>query len=166
MLISCNWLKELTGTKLSPEEIRDRLTNVGLAVDAVVDLATGTAERDAAFEMAAQIPGDQRVTIGGDKNYDTADMIEKWRGLNVTPHVAQNNKRRRSAIDQRTTRHTGYLISQQKRKRVEEIFGWLKTVGGMRKLRHRGVERVAWMFTFGLAAYNLVRMRNLASAQA
>jgi transposase len=138
----------------------------GLVVDAVVDLATGTAERDAAFEMAGQIPGDRRVTVGGDKNYDTADLIEKWRGLNVTPHVAQNNTRRRSAIDQRTTRHPGYLISQQKRKRVEEIFGWLKTVGGMRKLRHRGVERVEWMFTFGLAAYNLVRMRNLAPAQA
>src|ERR1700704_6757117 len=138
----------------------------GLVVDAVVDLATGTAERDAAFEMAAQIPGEGRVTVGGDKNYDTADLIEKWRGLNVTPHVAQNNTRRWSAIDQRTTRHPGYLISQQKRKRVEEIFGWLKTVGGMRKLRHRGVERVEWMFIFGLAAYNLVRMRNLAPAQA
>ena len=73
---------------------------------------------------------------------------------------------RRSAIDERTTRHPGYQISQRKRKRVEEIFGWLKTVGGMRKLRHRGLERVAWMFTFGLAAYNLVRMRNLAPAQA
>lgn len=138
----------------------------GLVVDAVVDLATGTAERDAAFEMAGQIPGDRRVTVGGDKHYDTADLIEKWRGLNVTPHVAQNNKRRRSAIDERTTRHPGYLISQQKRKRVEEIFGWLKTVGGMRKLRHRGLERVEWMFTFGLAAYNLVRIRNLAPAQA
>jgi hypothetical protein len=138
----------------------------GLVVDAVVDLATGTAERDAAFAMAAGIPGDGRVTVGGDKNYDTAELVEQWRGLNVTPHVAQNNKRRRSAIDERTTRHPGYLISQQKRKRVEEIFGWLKTVGGLRKLRHRGLERVAWMFTFGVAAYNLVRMRNLASAQA
>ena len=137
----------------------------GLVVDAVVDLATGTAERDAAFAMAAQLPGDRRVTIGGDKNYDTAKLVEQWRALNVTPHVAQNNKRRRSAIDERTTRHPGYLISQQKRKRVEEIFGWLKTVGGLRKLRHRGLERVGWMFTFGVAAYNLVRMRNLASAQ-
>jgi transposase len=136
----------------------------GLVVDAVVDLATGTAERDAAFAMAANLPGTGRVTIGGDKNYDTAEMVEQWRDLQVTPHVAQNNKRRRSAIDERTTRHQGYLISQQKRKRVEEIFGWLKTVGGLRKLRHRGLERVAWMFTFGVAAYNLVRMRNLASA--
>jgi len=137
----------------------------GLVVDAAVTLATGTAERDAAFEMAAQIPGDRRVTVGGDKNYDTAELVEKWRGLNVTPHVAQNNKRRRSAIDQRTTRHPGYLISQEKRKRVEEIFGWLKTVGGLRKLRHRGLERVEWMFTFGVAAYNLVRIRNLAPAE-
>ena len=136
----------------------------GLVVDATVRFATGTAEREAAFDMAAQIPGDRRVTIGGDKNYDTADMVEKWRDLNVTPHVAQNNKHRRSAIDQRTTRHPGYLISQTKRKRVEEIFGWLKTVGGFRKLRHRGLERVEWMFTFGVAAYNLVRIRNLAQA--
>ena len=85
----------------------------GLVVDSTVRLATGTAEREAAFDMAAQIPGDGRVTVGGDKNYDTADMVEKWRGLNVTPHVAQNNKHRRSAIDQRTTRHPGYLISQK-----------------------------------------------------
>jgi transposase len=134
----------------------------GLVVDATVRLATGTAERDAAFDMAAQIPDDRRVTVGGDKNYDTAELVEQWRGLNVTPHVAQNNKRRRSAIDQRTTRHPGYQISQQKRKRVEEIFGWLKTVGGFRKLRHRGIERVEWLFTFGVAAYNLVRLRNLA----
>jgi len=137
----------------------------GLVVDATVRLATGTAEREAAFHMAAQIPDDRRVTVGGDKNYDTAEMVEKWRGLNVTPHVAQNNKHRRSAIDQRTTRHPGYLISQRKRKRVEEIFGWLKTVGGLRKLRHRGLARVEWMFTFGVAAYNLVRLRNLALAE-
>ena len=136
----------------------------GLVVDATVDLATGTAERDAAFAMAGQIPGDGRVTLGGDKNYDTAAFVEDLRGLNVTPHVAQNNTHRRSAIDQRTTRHPGYLISQKKRKRVEEIFGWLKTVGGLRKLRHRGLERVEWMFTFAVAAYNLVRIRNLGIA--
>jgi transposase len=136
----------------------------GLAVDATVNLATGTAERDAAFAMAAQIPGDGRVTLGGDKNYDTAGFVEDIRDLNVTPHVAQNDKHRRSAIDTRTTRYPGYLISQQKRKRVEEIFGWLKTVGGLRKLRHRGVDRVDWMFTFAVAAYNLVRLRNLGPA--
>jgi transposase len=133
----------------------------GLAVDVAVLQATGTAEREAALAMAAEIPGDQRVTMGGDKNYDTADLVADARRLNVTPHVAQNNKRRRSAIDKRTTRHAGYQISQQKRKRVEEVFGWLKTVGGFRKLRHRGLDRVEWMFTFAVAAYNLVRLRNL-----
>lgn len=135
----------------------------GLAVDVLVNLATGTAERDAAFAMAAEIPGVGRVTIGGDKHYDTAALVDDWRALNVTPHVAQNDKHRRSAIDKRTTHHPGYAISQRKRKRVEEIFGWLKTVGGLRKVRHRGLERVAWMFTFAVAAYNLVRLRNLAA---
>ena len=81
--------------------------------------------------------------------------------MEVTPHVAQNDTHRRSAIDDRTTRHPGYKISQQKRKRIEEIFGWLKTVGGLRKLRHRGRERVEWIFTFAVAVYNLVRIRNL-----
>ena len=136
----------------------------GLAVDAVVNLATGTAEREAAFAMAAQIPGVGRVTIGADKNYDTAGMVHDWRDLHVTPHVAQNDTHRRSAIDERTTRQAGYRLSQHKRKRIEEIFGWLKTVGGLRKLRHRGLERVGWMFTFAVAVYNLVRMRNLAKA--
>jgi transposase len=133
----------------------------GLAVDVLVNPATGMAERAAAFAMAAQLPGAGRVTIGGDKNYDTAGMVDDWRALNVTPHVAQNDTHRRSAIDQRTTRHPGYQISQRKRKRVEEIFGWLKTIGGLRKLRHRGRERVEWMFTFAVAVYNLVRLRNL-----
>ena len=86
--------------------------------------------------------------------------------MNATPHVAQNNKGRKSAIDGRTTRHPGYAVSQQKRKRVEEIFGWMKTVGGMRKLRHRGLELVGWMFTLAAAAYNLVRIRSLATATA
>jgi hypothetical protein len=84
--------------------------------------------------------------------------------MNATPHVAQNNKGRTSAIDGRTTRHPGYAVSQQKRKRVEEILGWMKTVGGMRKLRHRGLQLVGWMFTFAAAAYNLVRIRNLVMA--
>jgi Transposase DDE domain len=90
--------------------------------------------------------------------------VAEARKVNVTPHVAQNNKHRKSAIDERTTRHPGYAVSQQKRKRVEEIFGWMKTVGGMRKLRHRGLPVVGWMFTFAAAAYNLVRIRNLATA--
>jgi len=133
----------------------------GLAVNVAVLAATGTAERDAALEMVVDIPNLGRVTLGGDKNYDTADMVEALRELNITPHVAQNDTNRRSAIDARTTRHPGYAISQQKRKRVEEIFGWLKTVGGLGKLRHRGIERVEWIFTFAVAAYNVVRLRNL-----
>jgi transposase len=136
----------------------------GLAVDVAVLPATGTAEREAAIEMIAALPDTGRVTLGGDKNYDTQDFVAQLRELDVTPHVAQNDTNRRSAIDGRTTHHAGYAISQQKRKRIEEIFGWLKTVGGLRKLRHRGHERVTWMFTFAVAVYNLVRIRNLEAA--
>ncbi len=137
----------------------------GLVADVEVLQANGTAERDAALVMIEAIEGDHQVTVGGDKNYDTKDFVAESRNLNATPHVAQNiHARRSSAIDGRTTRHAGYAISQVKRKRVEEIFGWMKTVGGMRKLRHRGLQLVGWMFTFAAAAYNLVRMRNLAPA--
>ena len=136
----------------------------GLVADVEVLQSHGTAERDAALVMMERLPGDQPVTVGADKNYDTKDFVAESRNLKATPHVAQNNKGRRSAIDGRTTRHAGYLISQRKRKRVEEIFGWMKTVGGMRKLRHRGLHLVGWMFTFAAAAYNLVRIRNLATA--
>jgi len=138
----------------------------GLVAEVEVLQANGTAERDAALVMIEKIPGDQPVTVGADKAYDTKDFVKETRNMNATPHVAQNNKGRRSAIDGRTTRHTGYAISQQKRKRVEEIFGWMKTVGGMRKLRHRGIELVGWMFTLAAAAYNLVRIRNLATVNA
>jgi IS5 family transposase len=136
----------------------------GLVVKAEVLAATGTAEKEAALAMIEQIPGEHPVTVGADKAYDTKEFVAEARALNATPHVAQNNTRRKSAIDGRTTRHPGYGVSQQKRKRVEEIFGWMKTVGGMRKLRHRGVELVGWMFTMTAAAYNLVRIRNLVSA--
>jgi transposase len=140
----------------------------GLVVDTRLTRATGTAERDAGLEMAARIAGGtRRVTLGGDKNYDTRDFVNKLREAAVTPHVAQNeHAHRSSAIDARTTRHAGYAISQRKRKRVEEIFGWIKTTAGLRKTRHRGKRRVGWMFTFAAAAYNLVRMRNLAQATA
>jgi transposase len=140
----------------------------GLVVDTRLTRATGTAERDAALDMAARIPGGtRRVTLGGDKNYDTQDFVSKLRDAAVTPHVAQHqHARRSSAIDARTTRHEGYAISQRKRKRVEEIFGWIKTIAGLRKTKHRGKKRVGWMFTFAAAAYNLVRMRNLAQAPA
>jgi transposase len=110
--------------------------------------------------------GGGRATLGADKAYDTRDFIGAVRLLGITPHVAQNTSNRRSAIDARTTRHAGYTISQQRRKRVEEIFGWLKTVGLMRKTRHRGTRRVDWIFTFALAAYNLVRIRNLSAQTA
>jgi transposase len=138
----------------------------GLVANLEVLEANGTAERDAALMMIEAIPGDHRVTIAGDKGYDTRDFVAETRNMNATPHVAQNNTHRKSAIDGRTTRHPGYAISQQKRKRVEEIFGWMKTVGGMRKLRHRGLDLVTWMFTLSAAAYNLVRIRNLSTAVA
>jgi transposase len=134
----------------------------GLAVQTELTQATGTAEREAAVAMVAAQAPDGGVTLGGDKNYDTQGCVAALRVVGVTPHVAQNTTRRGgSAIDGRTTRHPGYDLSQRVRKRVEEIFGWLKTVGGMRKTRFRGTARVGWMFTWALAAYNLVRMRNL-----
>jgi transposase len=135
----------------------------GLIVDAEVFQANGTAERDAALVMMEKLPGTKGVTVGGDKGFDTRGFVAECRNLRVTPHVAQNHARAGgSAIDARTTRHAGYRISQRKRKRIEECFGWLKTVAGLRKLRHRGVCKVDWIFTFACAAYNLVRMRNLA----
>ena len=134
----------------------------GLVVDAELVQPSGTAERDAAMLMAERIEGTERVTVAADKAYDTKDFVAVMRELNVTPHVAQNEKRPGgSAIDGRTTRHAGYQISQRKRKRIEEVFGWMKTVGMLRKTRHRGVFKVGWVFTFTAAAYNLVRMRNL-----
>jgi transposase len=133
----------------------------GLAVDGEITKATGTAEREAALEMLGEVPGDKRVTVGTDKAYDTQDFVKQTREMNVTPHVTQNTKGRRSAIDGRTTRHAGYKLSLHCRARIEEINGWLKTVGGQRKTRYRGEELVGWMFELGLAAYNLVRMRKL-----
>jgi transposase len=135
----------------------------GLIVDALATTATGTAERDAALTMLADLPDGGRKTIGGDKNYDTRDFVRDTRELRVTPHVAQypDTPRRSSAIDGRTTRHAGYEISQRKRKLVEQAFGWMKTVGLLRKLHHRGTPMVNWVFTFHAAAYNLVRLRTL-----
>ncbi len=133
----------------------------GLVVDAVLTLATGTAEREAALEMVGGLPEGSRVTLGADKGYDAAEFVAELRSMNVTPHIAQNDTNRRSAIDGRTTRHESYLTSQRKRKRVEEVFGWGKVVGTIRKVRVRGRERVGGLFTFAMAAYNLVRMRNI-----
>ena len=116
--------------------------------------------------MLEKLPGRQQVTVGGDKGFDTRDFVKECRNLRVTPHVAQNHARSGgSAIDARTTRHAGYAVShQRKRKRIEECFGWLKTIALVRKVRHRGVCKVHWIFTLACAAYNLVRIRNLAAA--
>jgi transposase len=130
----------------------------GLVVNTRLTQASGKAEPTAALAMAAEITGQGRVTLGADKGYDQKELVRALREYRVTPHVAQKVN---SAIDRRSTRHPGYLLSQWRRKRVEEIFGWLKTVAGLRKTRHRGIARVGWTFTFAAAAYNLVRMRNL-----
>ena len=131
----------------------------GLLVDACLTPADGHAERVAALHMIepyADWP--RRVTLGGDKGFDAEDFVNELRAMNVTPHVAQNISGRRSAIDGRTTRHGGYRTSQRIRKRIEEAFGWIKTVAGQAKTRFRGVERVGFAFTFAAAAYDLVRL--------
>jgi len=133
----------------------------GLVVDAMLTHATGTAEREAALAMLTRMEGRHRITLGADKAYDAAQFIAALRTIKVTPHVAQHNNGRRSAIDGRTTRHAGYAVSQRIRKKIEEIFGWAKTSGGMRKTRHRGQARVGWNFALTAAAYNLVRLPKL-----
>ena len=134
----------------------------GLIVGAVTTTASGHAERGAALvliEPHADTP--QPVTLGADKGYDSADFVTALRGQMVTPHVAQNRNGRRSAIDNHTASHPGYAISQRIRKRVEEAFGWAKTVAGWRKMRHRGLLKVDWQFTLAMAAYDLVRLPKL-----
>lgn len=134
----------------------------GLVVDASVVMASGTAEREAATDLLQALPA-RPATVGGDKAYDTRAWVETTRAIGVTPHVAQAP---RSAIDRRTTRHRGYQASQRHRKRIEEVFGWMKTIGGLRKLRHRGTDKVEWQFLFVAAVYNLVRLRTLTRAVA
>ena len=123
---------------------------------------SGHAERLAALDLIAP-HGDRprAVTLGADKGYDAKDFVMALRERNVRPHVAQNSSGRRSAIDRRTARHPGYAMSQRIRKRIEEAFGWIKTVAGLRKTRFRGLARVDLAFTFAAAAYNLVRLRTL-----
>jgi transposase len=137
----------------------------GLIVGAAATRASGHAERLAALHLVephADRP--QRITLGGDKGFDTQDFVAELREVNVTPHVAQNTNGRRSAIDGRTTRHPGYAVSQRIRKRIEEAFGWAKTVAGLRKARHRGLPRIDWQFTLAMAAYNLIRLPKLLAA--
>ena len=139
----------------------------GLIVGALATRASGHSERLAALHLIephAERP--QAITLGGDKGYDTRDFVAELREINVTPHVARNVSGRRSAIDGRTTRHPGYGVSLRIRKRIEEAFGWAKTVAGFRKLRHRGLPKVDWQFTFATAAYSLVRLPKLLGSAA
>jgi transposase len=138
----------------------------GLIVKTAVTPATGHGERDAALVMIETLPSARRITVAADKGYDTRDFVAELRHMRVTPHIAQHTAGRHSAIDGRTTRHRGYAVSQQKRKLVEQGFGWIKGVGGLRKLRHRGGPLVEWIFTFTAAVYNIVRMRRLLEATA
>jgi transposase len=133
----------------------------GLIISALLSEADGYAERLAALEMIDGVASKRRITLGADKGFDTEDFVAECRRRNVTLHVAQNTTNRASRIDGRTLRHEGYAISQRKRKRIEECFGWMKTIGLLRKTRHKGTHRVGWMFVFTAAVYNLVRIRNL-----
>jgi transposase len=136
----------------------------GLVVGAMLTEANGLGERAAAIALVEDLPSTRRITVAADKAYDTRDFIADMRARNVTPHVAQHTTNRRSAIDARTTRHPGYELSQRSRKRVEEVFAWVKCVGGQAKTKFRGRERVAWAFTFATAAYNLIRLPKLLAA--
>jgi len=143
----------------------------GLVVGAMVTEATGTAEREAALKLVDGLKARGRITLGADKGYDAREFVRDLRARKVTPHIARNEQisedgtlRRRSAIDGRTTRHAGYAISLRIRKRIEEVFGWTKTIGGLRKTRHKGTNRVDWVFTLTVAAYNLVRLPKLMAA--
>jgi transposase len=139
----------------------------GLIVAATLTQATGTAERKAAEEMIVRhSPGARRITLGADKGYDAAAFVADMRALNVTPHIAQNISGRRSAVDARTTRHVGYAVSQRKRKRIEEPFGWGKTIGGLARPMLRGVKKLDFKFILTMAGYNLIRLPKLISAQA
>jgi len=134
----------------------------GLLVDACLTLADGHAERVAALHMIEpRADRPTAITLGADKAYDAEDFVNELRSMNVTPHVAQNTRGRSSAVDGRTTRHGGYAASQRIRKRIEEAFGWIKTVAGQEKTSFRGRDRVAWTSTFAAAAYNLVRLPKL-----
>jgi len=133
----------------------------GLIVDTEVAIVTGDGETVAGLAMLERLPGNHRVTVGADKGYDNRTFVEGARDLRATPHVAQNTTNRKSRIDARTTRHSGYTASLAKRPRVEAPFGWLKQYGLQRRTMFRGVRRVSWAFTFGAAAFNLLRMSNL-----
>jgi transposase len=136
----------------------------GLVVDAELTRASGHAERLAALAMLDRLPTTGPATLGADRGFDARDFVTELRERRVTPHIAQNTSGRRSAIDGRTTRHEGYAQSQRARKRIEEAFGWIKTIAGQARTRLRGLERVRWTFTLAAAAYNLIRLPKLIEA--
>jgi transposase len=139
----------------------------GFVVEAELRQVSGTVEREAAAAMIVRhSPGAQRITLGADKGFDTVDFVADMRAFNVTPHIAQNTSGRRSAIDGRTTRHAGYEISQQKRKRVEEPFGWGKAIGGLARPMLRGVKKLDFKFIWTMAAYDLIKLPRLIGAAA
>ena len=139
----------------------------GLVVDACLTEANGHAERIAALHMIEPRADRPRpITLGADRGYDAEDFVNELRSMKATPHVAQNTSGRSSAVDGRTTRHAGYAVSQRIRKRIEEAFGWMKTVAGQERTKFRGRERVGWAFTFAAAAYNLARLPKLLEAPA
>ena len=139
----------------------------GLVSEVCLTHATGTAERDAALTLVGRLGGERRITLGADKGYDAQAFIAELRSRHVTPHIAavrrvsKTGAVRHSAIDGRTTRHPGYEISQRKRKRIEEVFGWVKAAAGLRQTKHRGRERVGWCFILAMTAYNLIRLPKL-----
>jgi transposase len=139
----------------------------GLVSQTCLTHATGTAERDAALTLVERLGAKRRITLGADKGYDAQAFIAALRRSRVTPHIASDRRVsktgviRRSAVDRRTTRHEGYAVSQRKRKRIEEVFGWLKSAAGLRQTKHRGRERVGWCFTLAMVAYNLIRLPKL-----
>jgi IS5 family transposase len=139
----------------------------GLVAHACLTHASGTAERDAALQLVDRLRAGQRITLGADKGYDVAGFVAALRQRRVTPHIATDRRVskcgvvRRSAIDPRTTRHAGYDISQRVRKRIEEVFGWVKQSAGLRQTRHRGRDRVGWTFALATAADNLIRLPRL-----
>lgn len=142
----------------------------GLAIDGDVSHATGTAERDMALVLIGRCESERRITLGADKAYDVTEFLEALRAREVTPHIAidghvtKTGKTRKTAVDGRTTRHPGYAISQRIRKRIEEIFGWTKTNGGLSQLKRRGLDKARAVFVLGLAAYNLIRLPKLLEA--
>jgi len=136
----------------------------GLIVGVTLTQSTGTAEQEAALALLGALPEGPRLTVGADKGYDTADFVQACRAMNITPHVAAKDKG--SALDGRTTRHAGYATSQRRRKLVEEVFGWMKTVALSRKLRYIGQAKNRFWFTLLAASYNIVRLTNLAKANA